>query len=405
MPAYYNEHDKYAAQWLRNLIDDGLIAPGDVDDRSIHDVSPADLDGYTQCHFFAGIGVWSHALRGAGWPDDREVWTGSCPCQPFSQAGRGAGVEDDRHLWPYFHYLIQECAPAVVFGEQVASKAGLAWFDAVQADLEASRYAIGAFDLCAAGVGAPHLRQRLFFVADARGKRRSPGRGRGEGTGSREGVAAQRLLLTGEVAHAARDDQRRLREGRASGPEQDRRRCPASDVGHADGQHTRRHTRAGVTAQGQYDGGPSGDGASAPSPVRDVADADGGDASEARAECSRQHRQLKADGRPRELGHPDGFRQNPEPLIPHRTGALPSRDTPPEPPGPTNGHWRAADWLLCRDGRWRAVSPGSQPLADGAPARVGRLRAYGNAIVAPLAETFIRAFINKNSPLPSISSS
>ena len=87
MPAYYNENNRFAAQWLRNLIAAGDIAPGDVDERSITEVRPDDLRGYTQCHFFAGIGGWSAALRLAGWPDDRPVWTGSCPCQPFSAAG------------------------------------------------------------------------------------------------------------------------------------------------------------------------------------------------------------------------------------------------------------------------------------------------------------------------------
>ena len=63
MSAYYNEFDPFAAAWLRNLIAQGLIAPGDVDERSIKDVSPDDLRGYTQCHFFAGIGGWSYAAR------------------------------------------------------------------------------------------------------------------------------------------------------------------------------------------------------------------------------------------------------------------------------------------------------------------------------------------------------
>ena len=84
---YYNEHDAKAAAWMRELIKEGLIADGDVDERSIVDVQPGDLAGYTQCHWFAGIGGWSLALRLAGWPDDRPVWTGSCPCQPFSSAG------------------------------------------------------------------------------------------------------------------------------------------------------------------------------------------------------------------------------------------------------------------------------------------------------------------------------
>ncbi len=61
--------------------------------------------------------------------------------------------------------------------------------------------------------------------------------------------------------------------------------------------------------------------------------------------------------------------------------------------GPTNGYWRDADWLFCRDEKWRPVEPGTFPLADGIAGRVGKLRAYGNAIVAPVAEEFIRAYM------------
>jgi len=165
MTAYYNEIDPKAAAWLRELIKQGHIADGVVDERSIVDVSPDELRGFTQCHFFAGIGVWSYALRSAGWADDRPVWTGSCPCQPFSSAGRRGGVDDERHLWPHWHHLISQCQPAIVFGEQVASKDGLGWLDLVSTDMEATGYAFGAADLCAAGVGAPHIRQRLFFGA------------------------------------------------------------------------------------------------------------------------------------------------------------------------------------------------------------------------------------------------
>lgn len=171
MAAYYNEFDPQAAQWLRNLISAGHIAPGDVDERSIEDVTPDDLRGYTQCHFFAGIGVWSHALRRAGWPDDRPVWTGSCPCQPFSSAGAQAGFADERHLWPAFQWLIAERRPPVVFGEQVASKAVEPWVDLVHADLEALGYAFGGVPFPSAGVGAPHIRDRLYWVADSRGDR------------------------------------------------------------------------------------------------------------------------------------------------------------------------------------------------------------------------------------------
>ena len=165
MTAWYNEIDPYCAEWLRNLIRAELIAPGDVDERDIRDVVPTELSGYAQCHFFAGIGGWSAALRLAGWPDERPVWTGSCPCQPFSAAGARRGFHDERHLWPAWHWLIAQSRPRVVFGEQVESADGRRWLDLVSADLEEIGYACGAVVFPAAGIGAPHLRHRIWFVA------------------------------------------------------------------------------------------------------------------------------------------------------------------------------------------------------------------------------------------------
>src|SRR5690606_36595911 len=137
----------------------------------------------------AGIGVWSHALRRDGWPDARPVWTGSCPCQPFSAAGKGEGFADERHLWPAFYWLIVQCRPAVVFGEQVASKDGLGWLDLVQADLEGTGYASRAVDLCAAGSGAPHIRQRLRWVGERLEHAESNGRLEWRAEPGRRGLA------------------------------------------------------------------------------------------------------------------------------------------------------------------------------------------------------------------------
>lgn len=163
---YYNENDPKAAAWLRELIKSGLIAGGEVDERLIKEVQPDDLRGFHQAHFFAGIGGWSYALRLAGWPDDKPVWTGSCPCQPFSVAGKKKGRADDRHLWPEWFRLIAKSKPGVIFGEQVAGKHGIAWFDDVSADLESEGYATGPVVFPACGVGAPHRRERIWFVAD-----------------------------------------------------------------------------------------------------------------------------------------------------------------------------------------------------------------------------------------------
>jgi DNA (cytosine-5)-methyltransferase 1 len=165
--AYYNECNSHAAAWLRELIRDGLIPKGEVDERPIEQVRPADLGPFTQCHFFAGIGGWPHALRLAGWPDDLPVWTGSCPCQSFSRLGKRRGFADHRHLWPDLFRLVSECRPAVVFGEQVEAAIGLGWLDLIQGDLENAGYATWAAVFPAEAVGAPHRRDRLYFVADS----------------------------------------------------------------------------------------------------------------------------------------------------------------------------------------------------------------------------------------------
>jgi DNA (cytosine-5)-methyltransferase 1 len=187
MKAFYNDNEKSAAEWLRELIGARLIAPGVVDERSITEIEPEDLHGYDRCHLFAGIGGWDYALQLAGWPASLPVWTASCPCQPFSSAGKGLAEADPRHLWPQCRRLISKRRPSAVFGEQVIGKSnlGLHWLDRVRADLEALGYAVGASDLCAAGVGAPHERQRIFWVADASGERgiQPPQAGSGQAPG------------------------------------------------------------------------------------------------------------------------------------------------------------------------------------------------------------------------------
>jgi len=162
---YYNDNDPQVCAWAKELIKEGLVPNGEVDCRSIVDVRPEDLKGFTQCHFFSGILGWSYALHLAGWPEDRPVWTGSCPCQPLSCAGQRKGHADERHLWPAFYKLIAERRPTTVFGEQVASKLGLEWLCGVRADLEGIGYACGAADLSSASVQSPQNRKRIFWVS------------------------------------------------------------------------------------------------------------------------------------------------------------------------------------------------------------------------------------------------
>ena len=367
--AYYNEFDPKAAAWLRELIKRGLIADGEVDERDLWDVTPDDIRHFTQVHLCAGIGVWSYALRSAGWPDDRPVWTASFPCQPFSAAGKGKGFADERHLWPAGHFLIEECRPPVVFGEQVASKDGLNWLDLVQADLEGTGYAVGAVDTCAAGFGAPHIRQRLYWAgtrladaslpAPARQRQHGwkilpdaepEGFGvRGYAIGSAADASSERLSQQFSIGRASREapsgNAREAVIGTCS--------SDAHGMADADGRNpgAERQQRSGEQRQQPEDGGDGG-----------MADADN---AERRADAAGGH-----DSDRQNAGWAQG------------AGDAEGRSRHGDP-GPINGRWRDADWLFCRDGKWRPVEARPQQMVDGSAGSLGRVR---NSSIAELQE-------------------
>ncbi|HBX2462869.1 DNA cytosine methyltransferase [Klebsiella pneumoniae] len=368
MVAYYNEIDPHAAQHLRNLIDAGHIAPGVVDTRSIEDVTPNDLKGFTQVHLFAGIGGWSLALRRAGIPDSRPVWTASCPCQPFSAAGKGLGFADERHLWPSAHWLIGQRRPVVVFGEQSGSADANDWIDLVQADVEALGYAFGAVAFPSASVGAPHQRDRAYWVADAdcqqwEGRREFQPTGGGKPSDS---------SVINWLAHTNDHRQQSGCGGRCGSQCTEAR----DDAGRCS-QTGRLADPDGNGREGRLSGGQGAE--------RETINGQAGrDSAACRvADANNEQRPIAMSAR----GYADVSRQwnKDSEAATGCSGAV--------RPGPVNGFWRDTDWLHSQDGKWRPVRPGSFPLADGVPARVGRLRAYGNAINIEAATAFIKSYM------------
>lgn len=325
---YYNENDPRAAQWLRQLIKDGLIPPGDVDERDIQLIQSHELTAYTQCHFFAGIGGWSVALRLAGWPDSEPVWTGSCPCQPFSVSGKGMAEDDERHLWPDFRNLIGQRQPSVVFGEQVASKLGREWLAGVSADMEALAYRFAAADLCAAGVGAPHRRQRLYWVAYANG--RNAGTERLQRSGQQRQQSADGGGIAG-LGHAESDGRWPQSLGSGAGSPESQKDRRRGELGGSGAEASRVGNTTGAGPQEQWsEYCPSGE------------------------RCSG--------------------------LV-----GLAMQAGVPQWNGPTVA-------IECSDGPRRAsAQPGAFPLAHGVSKRMGKLRGAGNSIVPQLAAVFIQA--------------
>lgn len=363
---YYNEWDAKTAAWLRELIRRGHLPDGIVDERSITEVAPEDLRGFRQWHFFAGIGGWPLALKLAGWPAYAPVCTGSPPCQPFSVAGKRGGRDDSRHLAPAFLDLIAELRPPAIFGEQVSAAIKELWLDALFVELEDEGYTCGSAVLPACSVGAPHKRDRLFFgaidladlVSDGLERRlrgwadpewqtiRRPA-GRGGPAGD---------LPNADTGHRDRSEEA-LRTGRSSADHAGGARFVANGDDDRQQSGTRGGRRSGPS-EPVDDAGRRGSSCQLP----DTADGAGLAGIEGAAIGELQ----------------EGYGEV------YACSGLPDQD---------HGAWSNADWLLCRDGNFRPVESGTFPLANGVPARVVRLRGYGNAIVPQVAAQFIRNFM------------
>ena len=348
---WHNDNDAGAIARLHHAMNNQFIPEGYIDSRSIEEIKADEIREFTQCHFFAGVGGWPYALRLAGWDPGRHVWTASLPCQPFSHAGKRRGTEDERHLWPIFRDLVGECRPGIIFGEQVASDDGRAWFSDVQSDFHRMGYVAAATDLCAASFGAPHIRQRLFWVAYATGQQsgqregigcNGPSAGRNKGAGEFEACSE-----TGGLAYTY-EQHGRTRAGRNDG--QEINNCcgmvNTNGPGSQPGSEAAQGARHGNTAQ------PNGRMGDAIGPRLERHTGNGCGGHESRRDNPQQNR-----------------------------------------PAPEAGFWSDCEWIGDPKGRFRPIKPGICPLAYGIPPQVDTIRCYGNAIVPQVAAGFVETAV------------
>ena len=447
---FYNEWDGFAADWLESLIEDGLIPNGVVDRRSITDIDPKELNEFTQCHFFAGIGGWSRALELAGWSPDRPVWTGSPPCQSFSTAGKGKGKDDERHLWPVFFNLIRECQPPTVFGEQVAAAIRHGWLDDLQNDFEKEGYAAGAVVLPAGSIGAPHKRERLFFVADsnvsnrrtkqepeqqARDQWRQP-----DGNGGIAGSVAdsndkrhERSAGVGRQAQrgaehsgsiSVADSLGKRSEGICGGREKriTEHSETSSSVGNPDSQPGKwgvgavSREEAQISGKRQQDGHLS-DGYPDASQINSaLADSCGercggkewGGEAEEKRQSERHSSERSGDSSVGNAEHDGSYgAEVGRSAFETSDCGKKGQDVSCESKGTSRSEiardirfWSNSTTVYCRDGKSRPIptEPALFPLANGIPNRVGILRGAGNAIVPQAAAEIIKAYLESKRP-------
>jgi DNA (cytosine-5)-methyltransferase 1 len=399
--AFYHDFDELKCEVIREAIKARAITNGEVICGDIKQLTAEHVRGFRRVHCFAGGGFWDLALNLAGW-GDAEVWTGSCPCPSFSAAGKGGGFDDPRHLWPAWFGIIRECKPATIFGEQADDAVGYGWLDLVQANLEAEAYAVGKIVFGAHSVGAPHIRQRIYFGADAEDSDRRRGeRGEEAGAGSnrkwRWGFAGGRDAGECADADGGESGDRDVQRGGKLG-------LLAEDGGagkHIDADKRgsqKRRTKVG----GADDGWQSTSERSAIEKLClafDSADVPRFGRGEGWAEPAGEqgrHDDVErgspgvdidalGQGLQRHFGDEREWR-GPGWLDPQQARSVAAA-------GATRGFWGDCDWWYGRDGKYRPIGPGLQPLAHGSRARVGRLRMYGDGIVVPQATEFIKAYL------------
>lgn len=283
---------------------------------------------------------------------------GGYPCQPFSSAGQRRGAEDDRHLWPFVLGVVHQVRPTWCLFENVAGHVSLG-LDRVWSDLEAAGYAVQPLIIPACAVGAPHRRDRVWILANAQGHCQWPrlraSAAPGE-RGPRPGHGRD-----GAVADAPGRGRDGLPEQQGK-PSAGRGRPAAHGIGGGALAHTQGlGRREGEPEPGlsQWDAHPDGAGAAGSGVVGNT--------------------------------HGTGF---PVPQQPGEPGPEECGQGAWPAAGQRGGSpWAGAEWVLCRDGRVRAVAPGVPLLAHGIPERVGQAKAYGNTVIPDIVEIIGRAIL------------
>jgi len=305
---------------------------------------------------------------GIEYPD---IITGGFPCQPFSIAGKQKGTSDDRHLWPEMFRIIKTFQPRFVIGENVRGivniQDGLV-FETVCTDLESEGYEVQPFNIPAAGVGAPHRRERIFFLAIREDVANTIGNDEGEeisrGNGEEDFVQEE---------HRKNDHSSRFSSGASA--------IRSSDHGHETDVANAESISSDVRGHEQHQGERNGQGKIRRTSSSDVADTDTrfGNGENQKIQSGGKTSDTSSAGKGTDVADTD-------------TERLQGAEQPETYTRKTETQFSTTQSSEAAGDFW-IVEPNVGRVAHGISGRVYRLKGLGNSIVPQIAEEIGKAII------------
>jgi len=329
-----------------------------------------------------------------------DIITGGFPCQPFSVAGKQQGTSDSRHLWPEMFRIIKDFAPRWVIGENVKGLTNIqdgVVFETVCSDLEGEGYEVRTFNIPAAGVQAPHRRERLWIVAHSKSERtRENNKGLwsgssrisgGQGTSGTEDVVNPFSQYESEPIKGSNEEESRIQEEHRQKDSTTRESSRTGSVwgtnkGHEDMENSRRTLRQGSELQGENGNETKEGNADQSQRSSGTSRSNVANTERQRLEGFSEHSTTISRQDQGTYTGDEGSRRENETMVDSSTGRCTPQETEVQP-----GRYSSFD------SSWWQFEPELGRVAHGVSGRVHRLKALGNSIVPKIVQEIGNAII------------